>query len=357
VDLKNVQASEKMADALVAFHNKYFGDNRKPEHWIWEYKVSYPDLSLFSVMMQNGDIAGTLGMIPIYLRVAGKRTLSAKCENALVTPEHRGSNLYLDLHAAQESNCRRKGFQFQWAYGPQYKSGLRCGFSVHKNAICSLGAVISPARVLADTLKSGKKGVRERMVEITSAMLLWLYGSARRATNARPKNRYVVRTEPLGQRDMDDLYQRLRSRFPDMIHIDLDRNYLKWRIYDHPFIQYKNYFVYRGSQLVAYSFVNAHKEARVYLTDFTYDDIDAGKFLLSRILKDLAAKKIGLLIFVGNRENPLIKETLNLLRKRGFVHIGATNFHIRNIQFKFDETISKLENWYMTGTASEGYEV
>ncbi len=120
--------------------------------------------------------------------------------------------------------------------------------------------------------------------------MLWLYGSIPRTTLSSQKSEYLITSEPLSQTDLDDFYTRLRSRYPDMIHIDLDYQYLKWRVHDHPFFSYKCYYAYDGRDLVAYAFVNVGA-VRAYLTDFNFEHMAAGEFLLSLIMNDLKEKK------------------------------------------------------------------
>ncbi|HMK34047.1 MAG TPA: hypothetical protein VK463_03195 [Desulfomonilaceae bacterium] len=357
MDLKMVEATEEMADQLVSFHNSHFKDNRRPEHWIWEYKGCYPDLAIFTVMTERDRIAGTQGLLPIYLRAAGERILSGKPENSLVARDLRGGDIYNSIYVSVKSVARERGYQCLWGYGPLYKASLAAGYTVHKDAMCSLGAVISPASAVSDALKSKKHGLKTKIAGVAGRLLLWIYGAGLRASTTSSNSDYVLKSELSSQTDLDDLYRRLRRRFPDMIHIDLDERYLKWRIHTNPFCTYKTYFVYRGAQLEAYSFVNSQETTRAFLTDFTFDDVGAAKFLLSTMIDDLKAQSTGVLIFIGNAENVLIQNTFKLLRRWGFAHFSSTNFHTQNIQLESGEMISRPENWYMTGTGSEGSDV
>jgi hypothetical protein len=354
--LKMVEATEAMADQLVAFHNSHYRDNRKREHWMWVYKGCYPDLAVFGAMTEGERIVGTQGLIPIFIRAAGERVLSGKPENSLVAPDHRGGNIYNDIYVYVKSEGPRKGMQCLWGYGPLYTASIKAGYTVFKHALVSLGAVIKPSAALSDARKTKKRGMK-KFKEIAGRVFLWAYGTGLRATIASPNGAYTIRSEMENHQDMDDLYSRLRERYPDLIHIDLDEQYLKWRIDNNPFSKYKSYFVYKGTKLAAYSFVNAQAKTRAYLTDFTFDDENAAKFLLSTIIKDLRAQDVGLLIFLGNRENPLIKNTLDLLQRWGFMQFAETNFHIQNFNFQNVELFSNVKNWYMNGIGTEGNDI
>jgi hypothetical protein len=351
-----VQATQEMANQLVSFHNAHYNDNREPGHWIWEYKGCYPDLSVFPVMVEEGRVVGTTGFIPIYVNVAGERVLSGKPENSLVSRDQRGSDIYSDIYAYAKSDAVVKGYQCLWGYGPLRSASTKVGYTVFLNAIASLGTVIRPFAALKDAQDKKEQGLKKYAREIVGRLLLWIYGSVRRATTGSSNDKYVLRAELANQADMDDLYRRLRERYPNLIHIDLNERYLEWRIHDNPFCDYKSYFVYRGGQLAAYSFVSRHN-TKAYLTDFTFDDDSSGNFLLSAIVKDLKALNTGVIAFLGNRENPLIKNTFKVLRKWGFVEFSATNFHVQPFQGKREELLLNLENWYMNGIGTEGNQI
>jgi hypothetical protein len=355
MDLKIVEATEDMADQLISYHNEHFGDERKPEHWKWEYKGCYPDLSIFSVIKDNGRIVATFGAIPIYLNVAGERVLTGKLENALVSPEYRGGEVACMARTTNENKAREVGLQFFWAYAPIYKTSVREGYEVFKGAICSMAAVIRPMVAASDVLKSKRRSLKKRITAISNRFVLWAYGTIRRFTVTSSNRVYVVRSSVLGPNDLHDLFERLRDRYPNMINIDLNSQYLDWRIHNHPFFKYETYYVYEGENLVAYAFVNSSSGFRGYLTDFGFENMNAGEFLLSRILRDLREKNVGLVAFVGNCHNPLVKESFKLLRRWGFVHYNSTHLHVKNLRFKHGQILSNAENWYMTGIGTEGF--
>ncbi|AFM26946.1 GNAT family N-acetyltransferase [Desulfomonile tiedjei] len=347
-------ATEEMADQLVSFHNSYFGDNRKSEHWIWEYRGCHPDLSFFTVVVDEGRLVGTMGSIPIYLRVAGEKILSNKLENALLVPEYRGKETATDARIFHECKAREKGSQCLWAYTPVSKSAIREGYTVFNGVICGVVAAMNLSVIASDTLKSTKHPFKKKILRLASQFLLWIYGSILRATVLLPKSNYDIVSEPLRETDLDDFYRRLRIAYPNMIHIDLNARYLKWRIHDNPILQYRSYYVYDGKDLKAYAFVHAG-DVRAFLTDFNFEHIDAGRFLLSRIVNDLKDQKAGFIVFAGNLENPSLKRVFRLLRRWGFVHFNKTNLIVKNLQFRNGRALTNAENWCMTGIGTEGY--
>ena len=104
------------AAALVAFHNSYYGTDRTPEHWLWEYETYVPSKSVFACAEDSGKIIATQGMIPIPVQVGTGSVLSGKSESTLLLPAYRGSSLMADLYEYAVHNCGERGMQFLWGF-------------------------------------------------------------------------------------------------------------------------------------------------------------------------------------------------------------------------------------------------
>lgn len=355
--IREVAASD--VEKIISFHNAAHGDNRKPEHWMWEYKGNYPDSSVFTIIEDGEQIVATLGMIPIYIYVQGKRLLCGKCENALLHPEYRGRGLFQDLFEFALSLCKARGMQFAWAYAAAIatvKAVRKIRFHTYDNMIYDSVSILDPRCNLSGVWERNANAVK-KVIKSLTFLLFWLYSSILRATCWPSGSRELVVRETLAdQQDLDNLYKRLRNRYPDLIHIHLDEKYLRWRLYNHPVFEYRTYFVYEGDLLVAYAFVNTHNRRMAYLTDFTFESVDAGKFLLQRVLDEMCAEDVGAATFWGNKRNPVIRRTFGLLRRFGFVQRKTPNhFVIRNLSFGDEEGLLDMTHWHMNGLWTEGY--
>lgn len=342
-------------DEIVAFHNAAYGDNRKLEHWMWEYKGNDPSLSVFTVIKNGERIVATQGMMPYYIKVQGKRFLFAKSENTLLHPKYRGGTLFQDFYDYAASLCLSRGMQCIWGYTPAVKALRRFGFRVYEDVMYDSISTLSLKRVLARVSDNNVRTAK-RVIKSIKVIALWVFSSIFRSTRRISDKGLSIKECLANKRDLENLYQRLRTYHPSLIHIDLDEKYLGWRICGHPIFKYKTYFVYEGDLLRAYAIVNTYNRDRAYLTDFTLETVNAGEFLLKQLLHQLCADDIGYISFLGNVRNPTIKRTFQLLRRFGFVRRPTgMNFVLRNLTFDDESTLFEVENWYMNGLWTEGY--
>ena len=137
----------------------------------------------------------------------------------------------------------------------------------------------------------------------------------------------------------------------------MDENYLRWRVYDHPFFKYEPYFLYEGQTLKAYAFINRHESGRAYISDLTFESATEGRILLQRILRDMKDKGVGIVAFHGNETNPAINKIFQLLRRHGFLKLAWIHMVIRNLNSDQEDLIFNEKNWYMNGLSTEGYEI
>jgi len=360
MDLRTKEATIADAEEIVSFHNAAYGDSQKPEHWMWEYRGHYPNLSVFAVITDAERIIATQGMIPVYINVGGRRVLSGKSENTLSNPDYRGKGVFQGLYEFAVSMCKLKGMQCVWGFSSSDKALnvlRKCQFRIYERMMYTAISITSLRYAPSEILEQGKAGLKERVLRFVGFSLLWLYASLFRVTCRVPDKGFLVREDLVRQQDLDDLYQHFRQVYPGLIHVDLNAEYLHWRVYGHPIFKYKTYFVYEGDVLRAYAFVNAHNRRHAYLTDFTFESVSAGKVLIQRVLRDMRAEDVGVVTFFGNQSNPAAKKTFELLRKFGFVKRGWTYFVLRNISFEDERSLFDPTHWYMNGLWTEGYEM
>jgi hypothetical protein len=157
-------------------------------------------------------------------------------------------------------------------------------------------------------------------------------------------------------KDIEHLYNRLRDRYPNLIHMNFDKRYIKWRIENNPHVNYSHYFVYEEDKLRAYCYFNPKDDKRItHLSDLTFEDIGAGKFLLDHLLKELKSRKFAYMNFLGNRSNPLMAMVLALLRSRGAkLTPNSQAFVLRNVLYPDEKVLYNMENWYLNGLWTEG---
>jgi hypothetical protein len=357
MSLEPQEALPSDVEQIVSFHNAAYGNSRKPEHWMWEYKGNYPDLFVFTVIKDQDQIVATQGMIPIYLSIQGKRLFSGKSDSTLLNPQYRGGSLFQELYEIAVALCRDRKMSCIWGYTAAVKAFEKFQFRTYEYVMWSSISILNLRRALSE-LGQKDSGAARRVIEALKVLGFWLYSSLLRATYRSSGQGLAIGKELAHPQDLEHLYQRLREKHSPLIHIDLDEQYLRWRVYGHPIFKYKTYFVYEDDCLTAYAIVNSHDKRMAYLVDFTFESVNAARFLLQQILRELQTQDFRAVTFWANRTNPVAQQTFLLLRRFGFLERKTTmHFVLRNLAVDDEENLFEVANWYMNGLWTEGYRI
>jgi len=352
-------AEKGNANEIESFHNSIHNDDRNAEDWLWEYEGLDPKGYIFALLKDGTRIIGTQGMIPIHLSISGERALTAKSENSILAPDYRGGMHFSDLYEFAIVHCAEKGINLIWGFTTAVKV-LRdkIHFTVHEGCIYESISVLDGkcvrARFSSMKWSSGKKTALSVFATLSSA-----YSALFRNKYRKQVVGYSLDNNLRNPSDMSRLYDVLRKKAPGLIHLDLDKKYVDWRISTNPNISYKPLYVYKSNELAAYCFLNVNgKSGIAYLTDFTFAEANAGDFLLTKIYDETRTARIGYISFMGNSRNPLIAQTFKHLKGYGFIKKKSSlAFIMRNIAHPDEERIYDIANWYVNGLWTEGYEV
>jgi GNAT superfamily N-acetyltransferase len=355
-EMREVATQE--VDEVVQFHNRAYGDLRTSEQWEWEWKSHYPDLSVYMVVHDGKRIIATQGMMPVYLQIAGKRVLSGKSDQTLLAPEHRGGDLFRSFYDYAVSQCRAKGMCCVWGYTPAVKALRRFGFRVFEDVMYYSASVLDFRKAFAENLRS-ERTWRSKGKQSLSILVRALRRQVSRLNTLSLAKAFRIEDGPLDAEDLAALYARLRSRYPALIHIDMDQAYLQWRVIDHPFIRYRTFSLYQGSELKGYAIINHHFHDTAFLADLTFEDDNSGAVILQRVLGFLRHADATHVAYFGNRSSSLGMRVFGLLRRFGFKENVNPQmaFVLRNVSFVDEERLFDIEDWYMYGLWTEGYRI
>ena len=139
----------------------------------------------------------------------------------------------------------------------------------------------------------------------------------------------------------------------------MTKDFLDWRIYNNTNVNYRTKFLYHGTNLQAYSVYSISPDLKyAYLTSLAFETPEAGKVLLKKVLSDPDLRKVGYLTYFGNSSNPLVKETMHLLRKFGLRYAATPTFIvIKNLKYPKTDHITDIANWFIDGLWTEGFDV
>lgn len=352
------EAKDSDITGVISFHNARYRDRRTVEKWTWEYKGMYPDVFVFTIIRDNGNVVGTQGMIPIFINVKGERHLSGKSENSLLDSKYRGTTFFKDLYEFAVSRCKEKGMCCIWGFTSAARVWReKLHFYVNEDCMCECTLLLTLRPILSELLGSRDTIVRKLAFSLEA---MYLYLSSRifrtRSMKKTAKNIFSIIKHPKSANDVGALYKRLRLRNPHLIHIDQDEKYLSWRVFKNPNIKYRTFFVYEGGLLRAYCYL-VTDDKRAYLTDFTSEIDAAGVFLIRNLLRMSKNERIARFSFLGNARNSLMASTFNLLKAFGFIKrsVFYMPFVLRNLSHKNEKPLYDIRNWYLNALWTEGY--
>jgi len=356
-EIKN--AEEKYLKKIIDLHNINLKDDRKVSDWKWEYKDNYPNSSVFKIIIDNEDVIGTQGMIPIYLNVNGETILSGKSENSLINKKYRGSTLFTDLYFSALKESEEKGMSFIWGFTPAYKVWrYKLGFKDYSDLMFGSLLVLKPINYIKSFLKT-KNSLKYKLLIILSTLPLYLYSSINRHLvylTKKHKDDYLIKTKYNNISDIQELFQRLSNKYINLIYLQQTDNYLKWRIENNPNLRYETYYLYQNNILKAYCYLAITNKNTSYLSDFTFEDETYGMELLNYLI-DKNKNKNCIYFLIGNISNPLIINIKKILEKFGFISKkNNSSIVIKNLNYQNEKILYEIKNWYINDLWTEGFE-
>lgn len=351
-------------DSIIKLHNSHHCDFRTVNDFKWEYITYSNKKYVFYVIEKNDQIIGMQGMIPIKVNINGTMYLTGKTENSLVEeiPSVRGV-LFLRLYYHAMNMCKEVGMKFVWGITGKsdiWEKGLK--FKVFQRVLYDTIFIFNVRRVISEIMNK-KWILPKKFGMILICYIIRLWSTFRKIITSISINlsydEYELRMELYSPNDILNLYTGLRTKYPNLIHLEQNINYLKWRVYNNPIIDYVTFFIYGKDkkELKAYCFLAKSKSNIYYLSDFTFQETSAGHILINYILDYCNKEKIGSVLYYGNKSNELINNTFSLLKKYGFImKRNNSPFVVKDIGFENKSILYDSKNWHINGLWSEGYD-
>lgn len=357
LDNKMKEANSIDVTNIVAFQNSLYKNSRTKKQWNWEYNSINAESRVFTILLDKMKVIGTQGMVPIHINFKGKRYLTGKSENSLLDLKYRGTGLFKELYGFAIKKCENNQICSIWGFTNTIackKLLKKMCFSIYDDIMFNSVIVISLVKAINEIFKA-RTSIIKKILKTLIVICRYVYTRKFKfVVKPRLKNK-LIRKNLKSPGDIIALFNRLRTKYPNNIHIEQSEDYMKWRIYNNPFLKYKTYFLYENKKLKAYCYLNKTKKSMNFLTEFTYENQKAGKYLIDEIIKELRREKITYLSFLGNIRNPLMQKTFNLLKLYGFTHRKSDfSFILRNFSINDNQIIHDVKNWYIGGLWTEG---
>jgi len=352
-------ARDEDAPELVAFHNRMFEAHRTPDFWYWKYRDHVPGKSVYVVARSDGNVVGTQGMIPIRLRLAERVELTGKSENSLVDTEFRGRGLWNRMYREALAQCRDRGMTAVWGFTPveSARRGLaRLGFAVH-DVLVQAVAILNPGPMLK-VIWSSQESTLGRLGATFATPGAWCWS---RFSRRGPKDDIKCGRGPfpagVTANEIAGLYEQIGRDSPDLVHLDMNEEYLRWRVLEHPRFFHELWHARRDGKLVAVALVNGSHSLRPAILDLAFVEQRGAAGLLAWMIDEYSARGAGAITLWANRTNPYGKMLLAAARRLGFFCRPArSSFVVKDIA---DSGKPRTDpgRWLLSALWFEGYAV
>jgi GNAT superfamily N-acetyltransferase len=351
-----VAEPEDAAD-MVAFHNSYYGSQRTADHWRWEYDSYMRGTSKFTYVKVDDRLVGTTAVQPVYMNVGGRRVLSARSENALLLPEYRGTGLMPALYDYMFGKCRDRGMQIWWGFTPALGAARTIGVSCHSD----IQVWERPGRVHCEAhrrlVTEGPYWRRVGSAARSVVRGVSFHMRGRRTHCVQEREGYQVRRGTCEGRSMRGLHERARKPYPDVVRLEFDDEYLRWRVRENPFLAYSEYEVRQSEELRAYALVVLSRKV-ASISDLFSEDSHATSLLIQAILDDFG-DRAGVFRYLGNRMDAQAQDVHRQLEGFGFTPNESTsriwNLVVKDLSGGEYPEIHDIRNWHVAALWTEGF--
>jgi N-acetylglutamate synthase-like GNAT family acetyltransferase len=344
------RANETDVNAINAFYNAVYGKHRDEKKFDWEYNSAPAGRAIYVLAECNGEIVGTQAAIPYFLTTgSGETILSAKSEDTLVSPAHRGKQIFEKMYACLFEECKKLHIRLIWGFTYADKPFKKLGFVLpYKACMGLLVRDLKQASVYFNAL-AAKRSLKDRL----SIYILSLFSKCKAmCTLVLTGSTLELRTGPVVLSGTERNYIHSKNLFGLL----LDPAFMKYRIDTNPYsANYNTLSYHKGSDLIISMTYSVSEDGvcyiiHLYLSPNTTEQTVRG--FIKSMLKVEAIKTAKVLRFWGFRHNDQNRRELELLSAAGFTFI---NKGISMVWKSLDETLHlKPEDFVLSRMASQG---
>jgi hypothetical protein len=329
--------------------------NHRVTSKVWDWEFNTIENTIFTVAKSEDYIAGTQSMLPILLRVTGDVVKTAKSETSYLDANYRGKQIFEKLYQLAVDKTVKSGSKIIWGFTPALKAWKKnLGFE-------TFDAEMKIATVEAHYFSFLKNYKKSRNIVFAAGKyclsnLKTIQTQLLINTRFSTSSLIEVSTQLNNDKDIGELYSAMNNA-AGLIHIDLNKPYLYWRLYDNPVMQYRHFYFYKAGKLVGY-IIYSIKNDILSIADMTCNFDDK---LLKHMFKYLISNTNGyhVMQYWGNASNEMNKKIFSLFNDlKGDIKVDSTrNFVYKVFDDKYIETTAQLKNWYINGLWTEGFHV
>ncbi|UCD16730.1 MAG: GNAT family N-acetyltransferase [Candidatus Zixiibacteriota bacterium] len=325
--------AEGEAEACNDFYNRIYGKKRSLRQWKWDfYSTIYNNPRIpFAVVEDGGKIVGTQAFIPIRMIDEDGVFWTAKSEETLVDHNYRGKKLFEQMYQLLFDYANKNGLAYIWGFTPATRAFKRLGFVIpavtsqifYPFSRRSIPPLLERTGKDPGLVKSGLFGIGCNLARMVSSLRFALNNPMRAGFSG-----LELRTLESAPEDAGHLCERFIRQWGG-VTIYRDTAYLRWRIFQNPYLRAVMRAAYDGDQLVGYIAYSLGDDGMGYLVDLmiavsedkSYDANDVARLLLSEAV--IGTRNMGAHAIRGWRVNdhPFDAVITRVAGSLGFYHI------------------------------------
>lgn len=356
-----------------SFFTRMYGISRTDKQWNWEFASSNFESAIipFAVVEDKGEIVGTQALIPIRMIDQGGVFWTAKSEATILDPAYRGKGLFEEMYRLMFEYADTHGLPYIWGFTQAIKPLCGIGFEIPARVtqmfLPFVGESVSQLAASTDSHEIAGHA-KKKMYRLAGAAASSLSRVKHLLAHRRLRGSQIGKNLRMTHRstappDAGDLCKRFIKRFGGKT-IYRDADYLRWRIFDNPYLKSIFRAVYDADRLVGWVIVSISDERIAHVVDliavaepqaaYSLDD------LVRLLLSDAAAtaRNMGATALRGWHVNKheFDQVILRAAKSIGFYHVkrGYTMIVYATDKASQREDHDSYTNWFVTRIFTEG---
>ncbi|MCU0359907.1 MAG: GNAT family N-acetyltransferase [Bacteroidia bacterium] len=307
-------------NGINAFYNAVYGKHRDENQFNWEYNSAPAGKAIYVLAEYKGEIVGTQAAIPYFLITgSGEKIFSAKSEDTLVSPAHRGKQIFEKMYACLFEECKKQNIRVIWGFTYADKPFKKLGFDIPYKACMGILVRELQQAALYFVSLAAKRSTKEQFGIYALSLFSKLKATVQLGFPGSPLSLVSGAVELSGA---GNNYLHSTSDFGLL----LDADFLNYRIRNNPYnASYNTLSYYQDNQLkIAMTYSVSENRVCYIIHLYLSPEVRSGllKQFMQSILRVKEIKDSKVIRFWGFNHNLQNQKEVQLLSACGFTFIN-----------------------------------
>ncbi len=339
---------------LIKYLDTVLGHSVNEVVWTWEFE-RLPDQTVFTYLLDGSKIVATQSMLPINLRLNNKSSQTAKSESSFLDSEYRGKGLFEKLYNFAIDQAKMSGANMIWGFTPAEKVWRK-----------NLKFETFDCMITSSLRLSGGsfRDIRHKSSSSLKALLKYLLLKSK---SFRTRYKILIQangrenfttTSELDWKKIKFMYDSIIAKHPEIICLQLDPEYLSWRIVNNPNLKYDYLGICSDDNTLIGHCIYSKRDGVVSISELTCVEKKDILPVLLLLVRQFMISGINEIIYWGNSGNNLNAAIFEVFKALGATERGDINmkFVLKNLNSSYEnKSILDVNNWYLNGLWTEGF--